>query len=246
MSKILDNNYFQITGWMLNRLKLKGTALNVYAIIYGFSQDGESSFKGSRQYLCDFTGATKPTIDKALAELQEMNLIIKTSNRINDVVHNEYKVNIEVLNDFTTSKETLPPSKETLQGGSKETLPNNNNNINNNNDNNICQAEAIITYLNEKAGTRFKPVESNLKFIKARLKDYSIERLKAVIDLKVKEWRGTKMQPYLRPETLFNATKFEAYSSGLQAPHEHGDINKRSYSKEDYKGMFQNVDEIIL
>lgn len=143
MSKVLDNNYFQITGWMLNRLKLKGTALNVYAIIYGFSQDGESSFNGSRQYLCDFTGATKPTIDKALAELQAMDLIIKTSKKINDVIHNEYKANLEALRDFTTSKETLPPSKETLQGGSKETLPNNKE-INNKEDNKSIKEEEKV------------------------------------------------------------------------------------------------------
>ena len=143
MSKVLDNNYFQITGWMLNRLKLKGTALNVYAIIYGFSQDGESSFNGSRQYLCDFTGATKPTIDKALAELQAMDLIIKTSKKINDIIHNEYKANLEALRDFTTSKETLPPSKETLQGGSKETLPHNKD-INNKEDNKSIKEEEKI------------------------------------------------------------------------------------------------------
>ena len=143
MSKVLDNNYFQITGWMLNRLKLKGTALNVYAIIYGFSQDGESSFNGSRQYLCDFTGATKPTIDKALAELQAMDLIIKTSKKINDVIHNEYKANLEALRDFTTSKETLPPSKETLQGGSKETLPHNKD-INNKEDNKSIKEEEKV------------------------------------------------------------------------------------------------------
>lgn len=143
MSKVLDNNFFQITGWMLNRLKLKGTALNVYAIIYGFSQDGESSFNGSRQYLCDFTGATKPTIDKALAELQAMDLIIKTSKKINDVIHNEYKANLEALRDFTTSKETLPPSKETLQGGSKETLPHNKD-INNKEDNKSIKEEEKI------------------------------------------------------------------------------------------------------
>lgn len=143
MSKVLDNNFFQITGWMLNRLKLKGTALNVYAIIYGFSQDGESSFNGSRQYLCDFTGATKPTIDKALAELQAMDLIIKTSKKINDVVHNEYKANLEALKDFTTSKETLPPSKETLQGGSKETLPHNKD-INNKEDNKSIKEEEKV------------------------------------------------------------------------------------------------------
>lgn len=143
MSKVSDNNYFQIAGWMLNRLKLKGTAINVYAIIYGFSQDGESSFNGSRQYLCDFTGATKPTIDKALAELQAMDLIIKTTKKINDVIHNEYKANLEALRDFTTSKETLPPSKETLQGGSKETLPHNKD-INNKEDNKSIKEEEKV------------------------------------------------------------------------------------------------------
>ena len=43
-SKIQDNNYFQISGWMLNRLKLKGTDLQIYAIIYGFSQEGQGEF----------------------------------------------------------------------------------------------------------------------------------------------------------------------------------------------------------
>lgn len=138
MSKIKDDNYFQISGWMINRLNLKGAMLLVYAIIYGFSQDGECEFKGSRQYLCDFTGVTKPTIDKALDDLCKRNLIIKISETYNNVVFNKYKINRDVLS-FTTSKETLPPSKETLQGGSKETLPNNkdyNNNLNNNKD--IC------------------------------------------------------------------------------------------------------------
>ena len=37
----MDNeNYILITGWMVNELKLKGSELFVYALIYGFSQDG--------------------------------------------------------------------------------------------------------------------------------------------------------------------------------------------------------------
>ena len=74
-SKIKDENFYQISGWMLNRLKLKGIALEIFAIIYGFSQDGESEFKGSISYLCDFTGTSKPTIIKALKELVENNYI---------------------------------------------------------------------------------------------------------------------------------------------------------------------------
>lgn len=101
MLKIQDESYFQISGWMLNRLNLKGTALNVYAIIYGFTQDGESEFKGSRQYLCDFTGATKPTIDKALNFLIENKLIIKTTETINNVVFNRYKADLHTIKNFT-------------------------------------------------------------------------------------------------------------------------------------------------
>ena len=126
MSKVKDENYYQISGWMINKLNIKGTTLNVYAIIYGFTQDGESEFQGSRQYLCDFTGATKPTIDKSLNELVEKGLILKQITKINNVVFNKYKANLNMINNFTTDKETLLGSKETLLGGSKETLPNNN------------------------------------------------------------------------------------------------------------------------
>lgn len=126
MSKVKDENYYQISGWMINKLNLKGTTLNVYAIIYGFTQDGESEFQGSRQYLCDFTGATKPTIDKSLNELVEKGLILKQTTKVNNVIFNKYKANLNIINNFTTDKETLLGSKETLLGGSKETLPNNN------------------------------------------------------------------------------------------------------------------------
>lgn len=75
----------------------------------------------------------------------------------------------------------------------------------------ILQEKEIIDYLNEKAKTRYTACKSNTKFIAARLKEYSLEDLKSVIDCKCKEWKGTNMEMYLRPETLFNATKFESY-----------------------------------
>lgn len=134
-SKIKDENYYQVTGWMVNKLNLKGTPLNVFAIIYGFSQDGESEFSGSRQYLADFNGLSKPPIDKALNELCDLNYIIKTSKVINNVTFNSYKANLPVIKELCWgSKESLPPSKESLQGGDKESL-HNNKGFNNKNDN---------------------------------------------------------------------------------------------------------------
>lgn len=90
-SKIQDSNYYQVSGWMLNRLGLKGTALQVYAIIYGFSQDGESSFSGSLQYLVDFTGASRSTVVRALKDLVELGYVLKTENLLNGVQLNTYK-----------------------------------------------------------------------------------------------------------------------------------------------------------
>ena len=75
----------------------------------------------------------------------------------------------------------------------------------------------VLTYLNSKVvgeGKRGFSVKSsaNKKFVHARLEEeYSVQDLKDVIDFMVKDWKGTSMEQYLRPETLFNATKFEGY-----------------------------------
>lgn len=105
----------------------------------------------------------------------------------------------------------------------------------------------VLDYLNEKAGTKYKPVESNLKFIRARLKDYSVADLKAVVDRQVAKWNGTSMQMYLRPETLFNATKFETYHNGLDNKKENKhNFTQREYSQEYLNSLFDNVDEIEM
>lgn len=73
-----------------------------------------------------------------------------------------------------------------------------------------------IMYLNSIAGTKFRPAGKSLELLKARLSEgYSFEDIKSVIDLKCKEWLGTKMEPYLRPETLFNRTKFSSYVGAI-------------------------------
>lgn len=126
-SKIRDDNFFMVSGWMLNRLGLKGAALQIFAIIYGFSQDGESCFTGSLQYLSDFTNASKPTVIKALKELVDRSFVIKIENEMNGVKFNKYKANLLVVKNLNGgSQETLPGgSKESLLGGSKVSLPNN-------------------------------------------------------------------------------------------------------------------------
>ena len=75
---------------------------------------------------------------------------------------------------------------------------------------------SVIDYLNEKTERTGKEKYSSTstktqKLIKARLREkYEPEDFKIVIDKKCKEWLGTDMEKYLRPETLFG-NKFESY-----------------------------------
>ena len=72
--------------------------------------------------------------------------------------------------------------------------------------------QGIINYLNNKANKKFKAnTQATKSLIQARLKDYTLQDIKYVIDNKTAEWIDTDMAKYLRPSTLFNATKFENY-----------------------------------
>ena len=70
----------------------------------------------------------------------------------------------------------------------------------------------IIAYLNGKLGTHYKTkAEKTRKLIRARLREeYTKDDFFTVIDKMTRVWKGTPMEQYLRPETLFG-TKFEGY-----------------------------------
>lgn len=238
-SRINDNNYYVINGWMINRLRLKGVTLSAYAIIYGFSQDGENEFTGSLQYLCDFCGGvSKPTIIKALKELTEKGFIIRREERINNIMFTRYRINPNAVTDFlhggknslpavknngVGSKENLPGDSKNSSSGSKEILPNKEG-IYNNPDNenkkekeNIKEQEKIIVdYLNSKSGKAFRASNKTTQsHIHARIAEgFTVDDFKTVIDKKCAEWIGTDFEQYLRPVTLFGP-KFEGY---LNAP----------------------------
>lgn len=185
-SKVKDENFFLVSGWMLNRLNLKGVPLQVFSIIYGFSQDGETCFTGSLQYLMDFTNASKPTVIKALKELVEAGFILKFENEMNGVKFNKYRANLLVVKNFNQgSQETLPGgSQVSLPGGSQETLPYNISNINKslidkekvnevkNLYNKICVSFPTLRVLSEKRKTDIKKI----------LGRYSIEDIQTVFE----------------------------------------------------------------
>ena len=110
---------------MVNEIKLKGAELIVYAIIYGFSQDGKGKYNGSRGYLAKWCNVTEREIGKVLKKLVEKELIIKekTGNKV------QYQVGTKFLvrgNKVPTMVNKVPTKRE------QSSYNNIDNNINNN------------------------------------------------------------------------------------------------------------------
>lgn len=72
--------------------------------------------------------------------------------------------------------------------------------------------ENIISFLNSTTGSKYKAsTDKTRRLIAARIAEgFTVDDFKTVITKKAKEWQGTDMAQYLRPETLFG-TKFEGY-----------------------------------
>lgn len=99
------------------------------------------------------------------------------------------------------------------------------------------ECDEIIAYLNKKTGKHFRRgTRDTEKHIRARLADgFTVTDFKAVIDKKCAEWSGTKMDEFLRPQTLFG-TKFESYLQSRPGNKPRGAPNRftAAGSKHDY------------
>ena len=76
---------------MVTELGLKGNSLLIYAIIYGFSQEEGQWFRGSLQYLADWTNSSKFGVSKSLKVLVEAGLLEKEDSIINGVKFCSYR-----------------------------------------------------------------------------------------------------------------------------------------------------------
>ena len=113
---IRDENYIQISGWMINELHLKGNELLLYALIHGFCQDGKSVFKGSLPYVMSWLNITKQTCIATIQSLIEKGLVVKNIIRNkNSVAGCEYYTTRSRM----TRGSKLVPREESAIGGQK-------------------------------------------------------------------------------------------------------------------------------
>ena len=108
--------YINILSWMIQDLKLSGNELILYAMIHGYSQNGEGEYYGSQRYISKALLISLPTANSLINKLINKGLVRKTSE-----------------SHYIALKKLKHPVKETLTPSVKETLTNNNNTINNTN-----------------------------------------------------------------------------------------------------------------
>ena len=190
------------------------------------------------------------TVYRNLKVLQEKGLIEYIKQGKKDLIRitakgktwNEFKDNNSEKSPSSEQNSEKNPNnlgkKSEKELKNSEKNPTNNNTIYNYNNTNILNNiySSVIDYLNEKTERTGKEKYSSTstktqKLIKARLREkYELEDFKIVIDKKCKEWLGTDMEKYLRPETLFG-NKFESYLKQKTGGNNNGNTgNKRSYT----------------
>lgn len=189
MSKVKEENYIIISGWMVTSLGLKGNELLVYAIIYGFSRDYETRFTGSLQYLADWTNSTKQSCIKCLKSLIEKGYITKHENIVNGVKFCGYQA---VKPKSMVVNKVEHGIKQSLTGGSKQSL---HNTLDNNTlDNNIVNKkerksksksydEQITEYTeNEELQNALKAFIQMRAFIKKPMTEYALKLMLKKLD----------------------------------------------------------------
>lgn len=126
MKHIKDTNYITIPAIFRTQYNLNCNEAMIASIIYGFSQDGKSSFTGSLAYLQEWTSLTKQGILKILAKLVDMGIIEKEVSMINGVRHCAYKTIIGGGKLSLIGVNSVEQGgKLSLTGGIKLSLPNN-------------------------------------------------------------------------------------------------------------------------
>jgi uncharacterized phage protein (TIGR02220 family) len=169
-------------------------------------QPGQLVF--GRQRFSATTGISENKVRASLSVLKDLRMITSKSHAKFSVITitnwSKYQESAPANNQHSTSTQ---PALNHEQEGSK-------------NGKNEQEVDTVISYLNNRAGKKFKSVKGHAKHINARLAEgHTVEDMKHVIDSRVLEWSDDpKMAAYLRPSTLFNEDKFDGYLNSTSKP----------------------------
>ncbi|EJA1923464.1 conserved phage C-terminal domain-containing protein [Staphylococcus pseudintermedius] len=177
----------------------------------------------SNGYFAKLYEVTKVTVSRRIANLKECGYLqVEIIREGNEIKQRKMYPLTEMIRPINTNDNT--PINNSVNTPIITNVKENNTSINNTSINNINRIDIlsgdptsypyrdVIDYLNKQTDKQYKPTtKKNQTVIRARTDEgFTLDDFKRVIDNKVAEWKGTDMEKYLRPETLFG-TKFEGY-----------------------------------
>ena len=165
------------------------------------SLDNENGCIASNAYFAEFFGLSKSSVSRVVSSLSKKGLID---------VKLLYKPNKEVDKRVIRCKKYGGKEVKVIEKEkSSPKVPSMS----------IDFVSEIVDYLNEKADKRLRVGLAIKKLVNARCSEgYVLDDFKHVIDVKCSQWLGTDFEKFLRPSTLFNATKFCEYHSEKLKP----------------------------
>ncbi|MBW4224006.1 conserved phage C-terminal domain-containing protein [Enterobacter roggenkampii] len=110
------------------------------------------------------------------------------------------------------------------------------------------QAKQVLTHLNQVTSSRYQVSTTSLQNIRARIGEgYTVEELSLVVDYCNAKWsEDLTMSAYLRPQTLFQPTKFPGYLKSANSWAKAGRPHRVNgeWAREDgiFRSSFQNTD----
>lgn len=149
-------------------------------------------------------------IYRALKDFESLGMLNIESNSQYSVITvlnwDEYQQSEQVTNSSRTANEQLTNTNKNVEN-EQEVKPDS-----------PAKAEpsfnyaGVIQYLNDKSGKHYHDTPSNRKLIHARLADgYTSMDIAQAINNVCKGWLNTESERYIRPTTIFAASKFEGY-----------------------------------
>lgn len=131
-NKFKVENWITVPGFAVVELGLSGNELLCYSLVYGFTQDKETEFKGSLTYIASALNVTKQNAKKIIDRLIERGLIDKHEIYVSGVKFCHY-----MANRVGGVAESATGHYQNNNGGVAESATPKDNISDNSNDNNI-------------------------------------------------------------------------------------------------------------
>ena len=114
-----DSDFIIKQGWMVSKLHLRGMSLELYALVYGYTKDGETWYETNIANIMEWLMASESTVHRHLRELVESGYILRRQTSLGRSAKLLLQVSQETLEKMEKGVNLMPikrVSKSTEKG----------------------------------------------------------------------------------------------------------------------------------